>query len=85
LKFLITMRTAATTVNNNQPPVTEQVKTNKGDRTHYNYIKVRSGSFRSSKSKEDHLQVVATQQPSHDFRRQSIEIVDDETCALFKV
>ena len=74
------MRTA-TTINNNQL-ATEQV-VGKGNRTHYNYIKVRSGSFRSSKSnKEDRLQVISQ---THEFRRQSIEIVDDETCALFKV
>ena len=73
------MRTA-TTVNNNQP-ATEQV-VGKAERAHYNYIKVRSGSFRSSKSKEDRLQVISQ---THEFRRQSIEIVDDETCALFKV
>lgn len=52
--------------------------------THYSYIKVRSGSIRRSRSKEERIIQLAPQ--AHDlFRRQSVEIVEDETCALFKV
>lgn len=84
-------------LNNNQKPqstshslVDKEPPAAAERRNTYRFIKIRSGSFRS-KSKEIRLHLDSIDDGSlpndlyYDFRRLSVDSVDDETCAQFKV